>query len=187
MARNFFEQPIINSPYEFPSMHWELDSDGQPTNKIIDRRRRAEFVTPVPKAKGRKSKKSATVEIEFGDQTGVLTKSPKNDPTPIINDLRVQVNSWRNLKNPRDWQVTPETRIHLLYWQYHNFSQTRLFLCQLVVVETLIWLTKIAFKFATGVGKTTVMVIMIILGTINVVRYPNTKINCNDIQNKFCI
>ena len=66
MARNFFEQPIINSPYEYPSMHWELDNDGQPTNKIIDRRRRAEFVTPVPKPKGRKSKKSATVEIEFG-------------------------------------------------------------------------------------------------------------------------
>ena len=66
MARNFFEHPIINSPYEYPSMHWELDNDGQPTNKIIDRRRRAEFVTPVPKPKGRKSQKSATVEIEFG-------------------------------------------------------------------------------------------------------------------------
>ena len=31
----FFERPILNSPYECPSRHWELDASGQPTNKII--------------------------------------------------------------------------------------------------------------------------------------------------------
>ena len=204
MVRNFFEHPIINSPYEYPSMHWELDNDGQPTNKIIDRRRRAEFVTPVPKPKGRKSKKSATVEIEFGDQTGVSTKSQKYDPTPIINDLRVQVNNWRNLKNPRDWQVTPETKILLQHWRHHEFGQTRPFFCQLEAIETLIWLTEVAPKFketgktfvehlmvsnqnanpgldrlalklATGAGKTTVMAMIIAWQTINAVRYPKRK------------
>ena len=38
---SFFEQPIINSPYEYPSRHWELDADRQPTNAILDQRRRA--------------------------------------------------------------------------------------------------------------------------------------------------
>ena len=33
---DFFEQPILNSPYEDPARHWELDDEGQPTNRIID-------------------------------------------------------------------------------------------------------------------------------------------------------
>ena len=31
----FFEQPILNSPYEYPSRHRELDPSGQPTNRIL--------------------------------------------------------------------------------------------------------------------------------------------------------
>ena len=54
----FFEKPILNSPYEFPARHWELDDNGQPTNKIVENRRVAEFITPVPKPKKqRRSKK----------------------------------------------------------------------------------------------------------------------------------
>ena len=51
MSNPFFDRPIINSPYERPSQHWELDKDGQPTQKIKDERRKAEFITPIPKAK----------------------------------------------------------------------------------------------------------------------------------------
>ena len=40
MTASFFEKPILNSPYEYPGHHWELDEDGQPTNRIIDNRRR---------------------------------------------------------------------------------------------------------------------------------------------------
>jgi len=29
----FFDQPILNSPYERPSRHWELDDDGQPDSE----------------------------------------------------------------------------------------------------------------------------------------------------------
>ena len=35
MDPRFFEQPILNSPYEYPSRHWELDASGQPTNTIL--------------------------------------------------------------------------------------------------------------------------------------------------------
>lgn len=46
MTDLFFEQPILNSPYEYPARHWELDDQGQPTQQVIDRRRRADFITP---------------------------------------------------------------------------------------------------------------------------------------------
>ena len=51
MTNLFFEKPIINSPYEIPSKHWELDKSGQPTQNLIDGRRSAKFITPIPKAK----------------------------------------------------------------------------------------------------------------------------------------
>lgn len=53
MPPTFFEHPILNSPYEYPSQHWEL-KDGQPTEKIIENRRPAEFITPIPKPRKRK-------------------------------------------------------------------------------------------------------------------------------------
>ena len=37
MSDNFFERPILNSPYAYPARHWEL-VDGRPTNKIIEKR-----------------------------------------------------------------------------------------------------------------------------------------------------
>lgn len=55
MENSFFAHPILNSPYAYPGRHWELDSQGQPTQQIIERRRRAEFITPVPKPRKRKN------------------------------------------------------------------------------------------------------------------------------------
>jgi len=54
MSNDFFERPILNSPYEPPRRHWELDAQGQPTQRIVDSRRPAEFITPIPKPKKRK-------------------------------------------------------------------------------------------------------------------------------------
>ena len=31
MSNPFFDHPILNPPYEYPSRHWELDEFGQPT------------------------------------------------------------------------------------------------------------------------------------------------------------
>jgi hypothetical protein len=30
----FFERPILNSPYDYPRKHWELDDSGQPTQRV---------------------------------------------------------------------------------------------------------------------------------------------------------
>jgi superfamily I DNA/RNA helicase len=38
-VQQFFERPILNSPYGYPGRHWELDPDGQPTNRIVEARR----------------------------------------------------------------------------------------------------------------------------------------------------
>ena len=56
-AEKFFESPILNSPYEPPSLHHPLDKDGQPLDlPPIQRRRRSELITPVPKPRKRKNK-----------------------------------------------------------------------------------------------------------------------------------
>jgi len=41
MNNAFFERPILNSPYEYPSPHRELDETGQPTQRIEPKRHAA--------------------------------------------------------------------------------------------------------------------------------------------------
>ena len=48
MSNPFYERPILNSPYEYPDQHWELDPSGQPTGKLAETRRRVSLITPVP-------------------------------------------------------------------------------------------------------------------------------------------
>ncbi len=47
----FYEDPVLNSPYEDPARHWELDEAGQPTDRILEIRRRSEPKTP-PRSTG---------------------------------------------------------------------------------------------------------------------------------------
>jgi type III restriction enzyme len=122
----FFDHPILNSPYSYPERHWELDAQGQPTQKILERRRRAEFITPIPKPRKRKSS-AVQQEIVFDEGKGLSTKAQQYDPTSVINQLRQQVDQWRNLPNPSDWHVTPETARLLQHWRHHNFSGNRPF------------------------------------------------------------
>ncbi len=96
MSNPFFDHPILNSPYACPARHWELDEDGQPTQEIIETRRKAKFITPIPKPKKRK----ATAKQEgfvFADDAGLSTKEQQYDPTSIINEVRGHVDSWRSM------------------------------------------------------------------------------------------
>ena len=72
MDNRFFEKPILNSPYDYPSQHWELDDQGQPTQKTIGNRRSAKFITPIPKPKKRKSLHQQT-EIILDEGSGLST------------------------------------------------------------------------------------------------------------------
>ena len=95
MDNRFFEKPILNSPYEYPKRHWELDEQGQPTQQIIERRRVVEFITPIPKPRKRKAQ-AGQKQIVFEDDKGLSTEKQQYDPTPIINELRHHVDQWRS-------------------------------------------------------------------------------------------
>ena len=73
MSNPFFEHPILNSPHAYPPSHWELDKDGQPTQKIIETRRRADFITPIPKPRKRKTP-AQQEEIVFDEGKALSTR-----------------------------------------------------------------------------------------------------------------
>jgi hypothetical protein len=82
----FFDHPILNSPYATPARHWELDDQGQPTQKIVETRRRADFITPIPKPKKRKIVANQETFL-FDEGKGLSTKDQHYDPTSIINEV----------------------------------------------------------------------------------------------------
>jgi hypothetical protein len=45
---SFRDDPIINSPFEKPRFHYELDKDEQPTGAKLEGRRVSKQVVPVP-------------------------------------------------------------------------------------------------------------------------------------------
>jgi len=203
MPNPFFERPILNSPYEYPARHWELDDSGQPTQKVIEARRSARFITPIPKPKKRKGGAEQS-SLVFDEGKGLSTQEQQYDQVAVVNAVRQEVDKWRQIKNPNDWRVTPETARLLQHWRHHDFSGVRPFFCQIEAVETAIWLTEVApqigkagetflqhlananndanpelmrlaLKLATGAGKTTVMAMLIAWQTINAVRHPQSK------------
>ena len=145
MSRHFFAHPILNSPYERPARHWELDENGQPTGNTINSRRPADFITPIPKSK---KQKSSEKQAQLG--LGAGAAGQEYDPKSIINEIRAEVERWRPLQRQEDWQVTPETARLLAYWRHHEFESIRPFFCQVEAVETAVWLSEVAPKSAQG-------------------------------------
>jgi type III restriction enzyme len=82
----FFDHPILNGPYDYPRRHWELDEHGQPTQKVIEQRRGAKVITPIPKPKKRKA--AGQKGFVFDEGKGLSTKEQEYDPTSIINEVR---------------------------------------------------------------------------------------------------
>ena len=195
-AHSFYEKPILNNPYEYPGKHWELDEDRHPTNQIIQNRRPASFITPIPKSR----KGAGQRELGFDpDAASLGTGSQQYALMETINRLRTLVGQWR--ESPQEnWNVTPETARLLQHWRRPWSGDAKPFFCQVEAAETVIWLTEVApkigpgrqfpdhlkraneqanpglnrlaLKLATGAGKTTVMAMLIAWQTINAVRRP---------------
>ena len=193
MYNPFFDAPILNSPYEYPDRHWELDENGLPTQRVLSVRRGADFDTPaIPKPKASKA----------GDQAQLAVQDDEIHAA-IINGVRQEVDKWRRLPESQ-WRVTSETARLLKHWRHHQFASIRPFFCQVEAAETVIWLTEVApsmgqgaknflehlenvnqasnpglsrlaLKLATGAGKTTVMALVIAWQTINAVRHPQSS------------
>ena len=204
MENPFFDHPILNSPYEYPARHWELDDQGQPTQQIIENRRRAEFITPIPKPKKRKG---AAEQQPIRFRRRQRTFDRRAAVRSHFDHQSSCANTWTSgaaYRTPTNGRSLPETARLLQHWRHHKFSGIRPFFCQVEAVETAIWLTEVApqagksgkrflehlanankdanpelmrfaLKLATGAGKTTVMAMLIAWQTINAVRRPGSK------------
>jgi type III restriction enzyme len=200
MSERFFNDPILNSPYERPSRHWELVK-GIPTQLELAGRRESQLITPIPKPRKRGGKDEQR-ELEFGAQ-GLSDSDQQYEVTQQINSIRALVEEWRQAPESQ-WKVTAETARLLKHWRHHEFQGIRPFYCQIEAAETAIWLTEVApesgkrgkdvleklesandeanpdllrmaLKLATGAGKTTVMAMLIAWQTINAARHPGSS------------
>jgi type III restriction enzyme len=212
---NFFDDPILNSPYLLPQKHWELDEDNRPTNRVTQTRRSSELLTALPGASATSDRAHTRSLFE---NVGLSTEATEFNPSPIINELRQELDTWRRLPNPTQWKVTPTTQRLLQHWRALQIDDTRSirpFFCQIEAVEAAIWLSevapemgkrgqrflrwlntannfavqpegaepsaaspeilRVAFKLATGAGKTTVMAMLIAWQALNAVRAANSR------------
>ena len=176
------ENPVINSPFDEPQRYFRFDEGGI-TSEIVDKRRQSEYFIPVPKPR---TKHKDQIPLDFGEGwTGDRLEENK-----FINYVRRQVALWRG----RGYQgITPVTRRLLEYWTDPE-RENKFFFCQIEAIETAIYITevakklgnnsienelrrvnemanpllfRIAFKMATGSGKTVVMAMLIAWHTLN--------------------
>ena len=181
------KSPILNSPYLEPNRHFKSDERGL-TEEIIDSRRLSSFYIPVPRAKSKK--KQAELNLSEGAFGSELQKENE-----FINKIRDKIKKWRESGYPG---ITKTSRDLLSYWRDET-RERKLFFCQIEALETLMYvnevaekagdnwiinelkksnteanpgLYRLAFKMATGSGKTVVMAMIIAYNTLNKIRYP---------------
>jgi len=179
MPQATIENPILNSAFEAPTRHFRFDNDGI-TTEVDDTRRASAFFVPI--ARARKRGQQAHFDTEW--------TADRIKPNNEINRIRERVDRWR-LGGYVD--VTPLTRRLLSYWA-DPAREKKLFFCQREAVETAIYvaevaarygdawianylrdtnadhnggLPRMAFKMATGSGKTVVMAMLIAWQALN--------------------
>ena len=189
MAKVSIDNPVINSPFAEPQRHFKFNARGI-TEEITNGRRRSEYFMPFPKPK--KQSAEALLQAEFE-----LPDSDLREANTFINSVRTRVAAWRHSGYPG---VTPTTRRLLEHWNNPE-NAPRLYFCQREAVETAIYLNecdnkqrnasfyqqlvkaneeanpdlfRIAFKMATGSGKTVVMAMLIAYHTLNKIANPKS-------------
>lgn len=181
------KSPILNSPYIEPSRHFNADERGL-TEEILSYRRPSSFYIPVPKSKT----KQTQLDLNIADGAFGSELQKENE---FINKVRVKIEEWRALGYPG---ITKTSRNLLSYWRDET-RENKLFFCQIEALETLMYINEVAeksgenwiinelneantnanpglyrlaFKMATGSGKTVVMAMIIAYHTLNKIRYP---------------
>ena len=169
--------PVINTPYEEPRRHWELDINGRAMEgrPPTAGRRPSHGILPVPTPR------------KGQPEQGILELNP-DDINETVEEIRVHLRRWRSSGRRG---ATGVTRRLLAYWTRDN-RHIRPFFAQLEAVETVIWLTETdqgrsyardriaplsremndglvrwAVKMATGTGKTMVMAMLVVWHTLN--------------------
>lgn len=185
MNQVVIENPVINSPFSEPTKHFKFSDEGI-TNEIIGSRRVSSYFIPIaqPRKKGQ-------TQLEFDTE---WTKD-RIEENKLVNDIRRRVEIWRQGGH---LGVTPITARLLEYWTDPD-REKKLFFCQIEALETAIYITecarrfgdawienalrqgndtsnpglpRIAFKMATGSGKTVVMAMLIAWHTLNKLANP---------------
>ncbi len=186
MQPTTIENPVINSPFAEPARHFRV-VDGQVSGELVPSRRPSEFFVPVAKPK----KASAQLALQFGGGT-------RQQPNEIVNEVRQAVGRWRLQGYPH---TTATTRELLAHWRADD-RERRLFFCQVEAAETAVYLAeaaerlgdvkalnviraenarlnaglpRMAFKMATGSGKTVVMAMLIAWQALNKLANPYDK------------
>ncbi|MFC1874285.1 BPTD_3080 family restriction endonuclease [Chloroflexota bacterium] len=181
MPQVVIENPILNSPYEEPKRHFRFSDEGI-TDEIVEERRISSYFIPIPPPK----KKGKTAQLAF--EAGWTQDRIQENKT--INRIRSKVTTWRQGGYVG---ITKTTRRLLEYWTDPE-RERKLFFCQIEALETAIYLTevankygdswienelrlanddanpelyRIAFKMATGSGKTVVMAMIIAWHILN--------------------
>ena len=187
MRQVVIENPVINSAFAEPQRHFRFDAEGI-TDEIVEARRLSAYFVPIaqPKKKG----KQLVFDTEWTQD--------RVEENKFINDVRARVADWRAAGCPG---VTRTSRLLLDHWTRPN-RERRLFFCQLEALQTAVFLTeiapktgagwidndlrekneranpglfRIAFKMATGSGKTVVMAMLIAWQALNKFANPQDR------------
>ncbi len=190
------ENPILNSPYTEPLLHYNTDSEGSLDYKDVCKGRRIfkSDASVIP------TRQTGQKEVfEWNEDAGEYL-------THIVNLCRKEVGQWRAAKYPNTTRISKEL---LTFWfdNPERHAVKKLFFAQQEAVETAIYLNevaeksnagqnilrlltgaqqtvsdtaadqlpRIAFKMATGSGKTVVMACLICYHYFNRQEYRNDK------------
>src|SRR3972149_697070 len=175
------ENPVLNSPYLEPTRHIRFSDEGI-TDAIVNERRSSAYFIPIAKPK----KKGKQLQLAFDPEW----TQDRIEENTFITQIRSRISIWRQ----GNYQgITKTTRRLLEYWTNPE-RERKLFFCQIEAAETAIYLTevankygdswienslrqfnedanpelfRIAFKMATGSGKTVVMAMLIAWHVLN--------------------
>jgi type III restriction enzyme len=186
MPQVLIENPVINSPFVEPRRHFRFDDEGI-TKEINEFRRPSGYFVPVPQPRARKGGRQLSFDTEW-------TNDRLRENT-LVNQIREKVGIWRKGGYR---EVTKATASLLQHWQSADRFRS-LFFCQIEALETAIYLTevarkyndqwienslrtaneeanpglyRVAFKMATGSGKTVVMAMLIAWQVFNKMANP---------------
>ena len=185
MSQVVIENPVINSPFLEPTRHFRFGDEGI-TNEIAVGRRVSSYFVPIAQPR-KKGAKQLAFDTEWTQD--------RIEENKLVNQIRDRVKIWRQGGYVG---ITPTTARLLAYWTDPN-REKKLFFCQVEALETAIYLSevarrygdawienalreanelsnpglpRIAFKMATGSGKTVVMAMLIAWQALNKLAHP---------------
>jgi len=121
------QEPILNSPYEEPQLHWRI-GEGEPAERVSGRRPALYYYRPPGQG-----------AVEAGIGTAIELK--------LVNRIRKQVSIWREQGYPG---VTRTTMELIQHWRREG-REFRLFFAQLEAAETLIFLVEARQDLRQGI------------------------------------